>query len=277
MARGKADRTTFRGPSKPCRFTIAGVTAAGVCRDGLPTGKQVVRGKSGLLGMPVGVRLERNRMEPHGHRRCCHRSGSRWSSVRAWVNLPELKLQKFGIGVVVRTGETTTTLAHPIRHPQHAVATLRSKHTPLSDLAALARWLGPTMLRPATATHSERDQALRVSFDNVGLTGRLRRDVLDTFLAGVLADSTGDTSANYARQLMRFFALGSPGLPRAGMQALPEQLAGSLLEPVRTGVAARELREVTDGVEVLTDKGVIRGRAIVCAKGRKSRRGDNVA
>ncbi len=190
-----------------------------------------------------------------------------YPAVRAWVDLPALKLQKFGVGVVVRAGESTTTLAHPIRHPQHAMSTLRSPHTPLSDLVALARWLGPTMLRPSLASRSERDQALRVSCDEVGLTGRLRRDVLDTFLAGVLADSSGESSANYVRQLMRYFVLGSPGLPRFGMQALPEQLAGSLTEPVRTAVAARAVREVADGVEVTTDLGVLRGRAAVVAVG----------
>ena len=123
------------------------------------------------------------------------------------------------------------------------------------------------MLRPTTAYRSERDQALRASFDASGLNGRLRHDVLDTFLAGVLADSSGDSSANYARLLMRFFALGSPGLPRRGMQALPEQMAGSLDEPVRLGVAVRELRETTDGVNVTTDHGTIRARVAVVAVG----------
>lgn len=190
-----------------------------------------------------------------------------YPAVRDWVDVPSLALQRFGVGVVVRTGETTTTLAHPLRHPQHALSTLRSDLTPASDLVALARWLGPTLLRAKSAFRPTPDLALSESFDEVGLTGRLRRDVLDTFLAGVLADSTGGKSAGFVRLLMRSFALGAPGLPRDGMQAMPEQMAAWLAEPVRLGTPAREVRETHDGVVVSTDHGAIRARAVVVAVG----------
>ncbi|GAB3127928.1 flavin monoamine oxidase family protein [Glaciibacter psychrotolerans] len=190
-----------------------------------------------------------------------------YPAVRDWIDVPALGLQKFGVGVVVRTGETSTTLAHPLRHPRFALETLRSELTPRSDLVALARWLGPTLLRPSRASHAARDQTLHESLDEAGLTGRFRRDVLDTFLAGVLADSTGTSSANYVRLLMRYFALGAPGLPRAGMQALPEQMAASLAEPVRLGAAARTVREAPGGIEVTTDHETIRGRIAVVAVG----------
>lgn len=190
-----------------------------------------------------------------------------YPAVRDWINVPALDLQKFAVGVTVRTGPATTTLAHPIRHPRLALATMRSELTPASDVLALARWLAPTMLRPSTTSRAARDQTLGESFDEAGLTGRLRRDVLDTFLAGVLADSTGATSANYVRMLMRFFALGTPGLPREGMQALPSQMAASLRRPVRVGAAVRAVQSTTGGVEVTTDHGRITARAAVLAVG----------
>lgn len=190
-----------------------------------------------------------------------------YPAVRQWIDVPALELQKFGVGVVVRSGQTTTTLAHPIRHPRHAFATVRSELTPVSDVVAFARWMVPALLRHSTASTSARDDTLYASFDAAGFTGRLRRDVIDTFLAGVLADSSGESSANYARQLMRFFAAGVPGLPHTGMQALPEQMAASLVKPVRLGTAARELTETADGVQVMTDSGTIRARVAVVAVG----------
>ena len=190
-----------------------------------------------------------------------------YPAVRDWIDVPSLALQRFGVGVVVRTGETRTTLAHPLRHPQHALGTVLSDLTPVSDLVALGRWLGPTLLHARAAFRSTPDLPLRESFDQVGLTGRLRRDVLDTFLAGVLADSTGSTSAGFVRLLMRSFALAAPGLPREGMQAMPEQMAAWLAEPVRLGTPARELRETSDGVAVSTDQGTLRARAAVVAVG----------
>lgn len=190
-----------------------------------------------------------------------------YPAVDRWIDVPALELQRFGVGAIVRDGRSATTLAHPLRHPQHALRTLASRHVPLRDVAALARWLGPTLLRPQTATRAATDETLRASLDAAGLTGRLRRDVLDPFLAGVLADSSGDASANYVRLLLRSFALGAPGLPSRGMQALPEQLAAGLHTAVRLRTAAREVREVSSGVEVATDAGSLRARAAVIAVG----------
>lgn len=190
-----------------------------------------------------------------------------YPAVRRWVDVPALELQRFGVGAIVRTGDATTTLAHPLRHPGHALATLTSALTPASDLVALARWIGPTLLHATAASRATSDATLRASFDAVGLTGRLRRDVLDTFLAGVLADSSGGASANYVRLLVRSFALGAPGLPAGGMRALPEQLSAALTRPVRVETAAREVQETSDGVRIVTDAGALRARAAVVAVG----------
>src|SRR5690554_2225603 len=190
-----------------------------------------------------------------------------YPAVRDWFDIPGLSLQRFGAGVVVRSDEGSSTLAHPLQHPRHALETLRSRHLPVSDVLALARWFGPALMGPSVVRRADQDQTLAASFDEAGLTGRLRRDMLDTFLAGVLADSTGGSSANFVRYLMRFFALGVPSLPRAGMQALPEQMAAWLDEPVRLGVAAREIRESSDGVLVDTDDRPLSARAVVVAVG----------
>ncbi|ROR64711.1 flavin monoamine oxidase family protein [Agrococcus jenensis] len=188
-----------------------------------------------------------------------------YPAVQRWVDVRALGLQEFGVGAVVRTGGTTRTLAHPLRHPQHAFGTLRSGLVPARDLIGLARWLGPTLARARTASRATKDETLRASLDAAGVTGRLRRHVLDTFLAGVLADSSGSASANYVRLLLRSFALGVPGLPHAGMQALPEQLAAALTRPVRLGTPANAVRETDAGVQVDTDDGAIRARAAIVA------------
>lgn len=190
-----------------------------------------------------------------------------YPAVQRWIDVDALELQRFGVGAIVRTGDRAVTLAHPLRHPRHLLATATSELTPAADLLALARWLGPTLLRARTASRATSDETLRASLDAAGMTGRLRRDVLDTFLAGVLVESAGESSANYVRLLLRSFAFGAPGLPRQGMQALPDQLAASLAAPVRLRTAARDIRETGDAVQVATDDGIIRARAAVVAVG----------
>jgi phytoene dehydrogenase-like protein len=188
-----------------------------------------------------------------------------YPALRHGIDVGALDLQSFGVGVVVRDGDDSTTLAHPLRHPQFLLSTLFGRHTTLGDVIGLVRWIGPTMLRGGGIAAAGRDETLSASLDRAGLTGPLRRDVLDTFIAGVLSDSRGGASAHYVQQLVRYFAIGAPGLPRAGMQALPEQLAATLSEPVRLETPARSVDEVPGGVVVATDSGGVSGRIAVVA------------
>lgn len=194
-----------------------------------------------------------------------------YPAVRRWIDVDALGLQRFGVGAVVRSRAGISRVAHPLRHPRLALGTLLSPHVPPADVVALARWLGPALLDARAASRSSgRDAALRDSLDRAGLTGRLRRDVLDTFLAGVLSDASGQASADYVRLLLRSFALGAPGLPRRGMQALPEQLASGLAAPVRLGTPVRTVRDARRGVEVLTDDGPLRARAAIVVVGAQN-------
>ena len=242
----------------------AGLAGLQCARRAQRSGAKVVVLESGDR---VGGRVRTDRVDGFLCDRGFQLLNPAYPAVRDWIDIRALGLQKFGAGVVVRSGETTTTLALPLRHPRHLLETLRSDHLPMSDLVALARWIGPTLLRPSWVYGSANDQSVRASFDAAGLTGRLRRDVLDTFLSGVLADSSGESSANFVRLLMRFFVLGTPGLPRGGMQALPEQMAACLSEAVRVETSARQISETAGGVTVATDDGIIRARAVVVAVG----------
>ncbi len=249
----------------------ADVIVIGAGLAGLQSARRLERGGLSVLVLEsadaVGGRVRTDRVDGFLVDRGFQVLNPAYPAVRRWVDVPALGLQRFGVGAIVRTGDRTTTLAHPLRHPRHALTTMSSRLTPPSDLMALARWIGPTLWRATAASRAASDATLRESLDAVGLTGRLRHDVLDTFLAGVLAESTGESSANYVRLLVRSFALGAPGLPAAGMQALPEQLAAALVGGIRLGTAARELRDTADGVRVTTDTGSLSARAVIVAVG----------
>ena len=190
-----------------------------------------------------------------------------YPAVRAFIDVASLDLQTFGAGVMVRKGQRLTTLRASLGRPGSESSVLNSGLIKPKEIRGLLRWLGPTLLRPSSASRATRDSTLADSLDAVGVTGALRRDVIDTFLAGVLADSSGASSANYARLLMRSFVRAIPGLPSKGMAALPEQMAASLGAPVRVNTAVRDLRETDNGVEVDTDRGRIRARVAVTAVG----------
>jgi len=146
-----------------------------------------------------------------------------YPALRRLADLDALQLRSFDAGVAVRHDRGLAVLADPLRQPRLLPATLRSGYLKVRELVALARWAAPA-LRPSQLTRVP-DTTLAASLDEAGVSGRLRREVLEPFLAGVLADSSGETSAGFVRLLVRCFLGGTPGVPAAGVQSLPRQLA----------------------------------------------------
>jgi glycine/D-amino acid oxidase-like deaminating enzyme len=186
-----------------------------------------------------------------------------YPAVRRWVDVGALGMRPFGAGVLVRRERGLVALTHPLRDPRGIPATLRSGLVTPRSVVALARWAGPAVLFPRRVVAGP-DRPVREGLDRVGLVGPLRTEVLEPFLAGVLAEDGGDTSDAFVRLLVRMFALGLPGVPALGIRALPEQLAARVRrlggdvrvgEPVATvassSVVTAAGRRVTAGAVVV--------------------------
>ncbi|RNE48492.1 flavin monoamine oxidase family protein [Corynebacterium alimapuense] len=190
-----------------------------------------------------------------------------YPAVREWIDIEALRLQHFGVGALIRNGESLTRLAHPLRHPQYLPEALRSGYLQPREVFALLKWLAPTLIRETASSRAQQDMTLASSLDSAGVTGPLRTSVIDTFLSGVLADASGTTSANFVRLLLRSFAFGVPGLPEQGMQALPELMAAELVHKPQTQIRVTSVAETTVGVEVGTDTGFLRAQMAIVAAG----------
>lgn len=189
-----------------------------------------------------------------------------YPAVRRWVDVDALGLQSFGAGVAVRRRSGLRVVADPRRSPTRLPRTLASGLVTPRETVALLRWLGPALARPRHALHGP-DQTLTESLDAAGVRGPLRAEVLEPFLAGVLADASGRTSASFVQMLLRSFVLGTPGLPRVGMQALPEQLAAGLGDRVSLGERVHAVTDGADEVAVASEGRTRTARAVVVAVG----------
>ncbi len=193
-----------------------------------------------------------------------------YPAVKRWVDIDELDLRTFPVGVRVRRESGISELSHPLRHPSTIIRTLRSGLVSPRDAAALLRWIAPALIRPR-AVISGTDRTLTEGLDRVGLHGPLRTEVLETFLSGVIADDSGQTSDAFVRLLVRMFVLGAPGVPAAGIAALPAQLARKATAAgadIRLGMRVQNLRTHTDGVELdVAGSDPIRARDVIVAVG----------
>lgn len=171
-----------------------------------------------------------------------------YPDARSQLDLAALRLQYLGRGVAVRRANESVVL----KPSASGLGGLfwGPYANPLA-WAALARWLAPA-LGPVSRLLTVADTTLATSFDAAGFHGPLRTEVVEKFVAGVLLETDGSTSARFARLLVRSFSLGTPGLPTDGMEAIAHQLAAHLATPVEletpVGAVAAEAGGWTAGL-----------------------------
>lgn len=216
----------------------------------------------------VGGRQRTDRLDGYVVDRGFHVLNPFYPAVRRAVDPEALDLRRFPLGVSVRRSRGTVRLMHPLRHPAGIPAALGSGLLNPRDVVALVRWAAPVIARPR-AVIAGPDRTLREAWDALGLVGPLRAEVLEPFLAGVVADDRGETSDSFVRLLARSFALGRPGVPADGIAALPAAIARRARAAgaeVRLGRRVRGIRPRSGGVEVeIAGDRRVAARAVVVA------------
>lgn len=151
-----------------------------------------------------------------------------YPELRARVDLEALDLRPFEPGVVVAGAAGVGVLEHPLRRPAAVPAALWPRTGGLLEKGRFAAYVGGLLARSAQQGLHRDDGGWGAALDGWGVSGDLRRRVLEPFLAGVLGEDEQQTSRRFVDLLLRSFVLGTPGVPADGMGALPRQLAGRL-------------------------------------------------
>ena len=252
----------------------------------LPRRADVVVVGAGLAGLAAATRLSRRGLDVTvieasdgvgGRARTDHVDGllldrgfqllnPAYPEAARLLDLAALDLQPFEGGVVVAHGGRRSVLADPRRAPQHAIGALTAPGS-LREKAAFAAWAVQVGFGRARRIKTAPDEPLSVSLQRRGLTGRLRRSVVEPFLAGVLAEDGQETSRRFVDLLIRSFVRGTPSLPAAGIGAMAEQLAAGL--PADTVHLATRAASVSGG-SVTSDAGVVTASAVVLATDPRS-------
>ncbi|HEY5361886.1 MAG TPA: NAD(P)/FAD-dependent oxidoreductase [Streptosporangiaceae bacterium] len=185
-----------------------------------------------------------------------------YPEARRMLDLGRLDLRSFAPGLVVASGSGRSVLADPLRRPGALLGDLRAPFGSAAEKLALARWAARIGYGPAQRIKERPDSALGAELTRLGISGELRRRVIEPFLAGVLAESGLSTSRRLGELLVRAFVRGRPALPAGGMQAIPDQLAARL----PTGVLHLNTALLSAGAGIAhTDAGTVRAPALVIA------------
>ncbi len=167
-----------------------------------------------------------------------------YPEARRALDLKALDLHAWGRGVAVRDDAGLGILADPSRHPARILGLLRGT-VGVRDLKAAYQWA--RLAKDETRT-------LSASIAEAGFTAPLRR-VIEKFFQGVVGDRELTVSAAFGRQLVWYFAKGSPSLPAQGMTAIAHQLAEPVLERIHYGQSVRSLEQVSGRWSIHTEVG----------------------
>ncbi len=178
------------------------------------------------------------------------------------LDLDALDLRAFDAGVAVRRDGRSYVLGDPLRMPSSLPVDLTAPVGSVRAKAAFGTWVAGLGLGSPDSVRGRPDRSLMEELRDRGLDGPLTDRVLRPFLSGVLGDDELASSQRMASMLLRSFARGSPSVPAAGMQAMPDQLVARLADgTVHLGVRAGPVT----GSGVDTDAGRVDARAVVVA------------
>lgn len=179
------------------------------------------------------------------------------------LNLSDLDLVPIPSAAVVRRDEKADVLGDPIRDPGGILSTLTTRVLPLGDklrVAKLALGLRSPAFHELLLGPDESTEAYlrRQGFSETALDNFFR-----PFFGGIFLSRDLSTSARLFRYYFRMLMEGGAALPRAGMNAIPAQLAKGL--EVTTGVQVSRIITHDSHVTVSSSSGELDARNVIVA------------
>jgi phytoene dehydrogenase-like protein len=187
-----------------------------------------------------------------------------YPALQQLVDVDALDLRTFAAGAALAGPRGFAIVADPRRSPGYLPQVMRSGYVRPGEIARFGAWAKPS-LGSVRKLLEQQDEPLTTSLDSAGVRGKIRAEVFEPFFTGVLAEDRGETSATFARLLIRSFALGTPGVPALGMSALPEQIAADLEGEVVLGAEVVSVETRRGGWQVVTDGRRYDASAVVVA------------
>ena len=186
-----------------------------------------------------------------------------YPQVQERLDLAALDIATFEPGARVWIGDRFHRVADPLRRPTLAWRSVAAPVGGLGDKLRLARLVldvrrgsVPALLRREDHSTGER---LRAAGFSEQMIDRFWRPLF----AGIQLDPELEVSRRRFDTILRMLAVGDTGVPRAGMAAVPAQLAAELPESV---VRLRSsVQEVDRTTAVMQDGERVRGRTLVVA------------
>lgn len=187
-----------------------------------------------------------------------------YPAVRRRLDTKALDLRTFPKGMAVRTDHGLTRLELSLDGLLSSASLLSGEVVRPFDLFRLLRMVGENALLPAKKLKKRPETDILTALRRRGLGRRSVDTLVRPFLSGVFLDESLSTSSRVNDLVWRSFARGALAVPKAGMQAVSDQLAARAASA--RIVLATPVRKIVPG-RVDTEAGLVSARAVLLAAG----------
>lgn len=180
-----------------------------------------------------------------------------YPTAREILNISELQIKKFRKGIRVLLDDQVLEFG---RTPSDSIAFI--KHYELDELLKFAKYLIQTLITKSDSLAKRADLPTKQVLIGLDLDDDLISELIQPFLSGVFLESELITSRRWLDQVLRYFVLGSPGIPKLGMQEIPNQLSRGVQHLIEYQA---EVIQVTSNEVITTNQTFTAGQVVLAA------------
>ncbi|WP_117592128.1 NAD(P)/FAD-dependent oxidoreductase [Haloprofundus halophilus] len=200
-----------------------------------------------------------------------------YPAVQRELDLDALNLRTFSPGAVIARPGKRSVLSDPFRDPGSLTESLRNDEVTLWDKARTLALRQHVTSRRESEFFTGEEPSIREYLEDWGFSDGYVENFVAPFYGGITLDRSLGTSKSVFEYTFRALSRGRIGVPAAGMQAIPEQLAAKAREAgaeIRLGetVEAVEGADEDESATVTVDGEEIDSEAVVVAADPKAAR-----
>lgn len=153
-----------------------------------------------------------------------------YPAAQRWLDYDALDLQHFPAGAVVRVGGSWERVADPRREASSVLGSLAADIGTFMDKVRVLKWAVQARHGCGDPDETKAELSSLEALRQKGFSDAVIERFWRPWLSGIFLESKLETSSRMLEFVFSQFAQGGTAIPKAGMQAIPEQLASGLAE-----------------------------------------------
>lgn len=153
---------------------------------------------------------------------------TQYPAARRYLDYDKLQLQKFAPGAVIFKNGQSYKIGDPLRDPSFLWSTMTAAVGSISDKLKILKLSNQVKRTDLDTIFQEEEKTTLQYLKDYGFSQKIIDHFFLPFFSGIFLEPHLDTSCRMFLFVYKMFSEGNASIPKAGMQAIPNQLQGQL-------------------------------------------------